>query len=51
MEERINLMIRSSTEEFLIFKIQEGDKEIQVRYDKGMIEKLFLYKSIKNIAW
>lgn len=29
-----NLMVRSSTEEFLIFKLQEQEKGIQVRYEK-----------------
>lgn len=29
-----DLMIRSSAEELIIFKIQEKDKGIQVRYDK-----------------
>ena len=37
MEESKNLIIRSSTEEFLTFKIQEGDKGIQVRYDKDTL--------------
>lgn len=34
MKESKDLIIRSSTEEFLTFKIQEGDKGIHVRYDK-----------------
>lgn len=34
MEESKNLIIRSSTEEFLVFKIQEADNGIQVRYNK-----------------
>ncbi|MCI8470073.1 MAG: virulence RhuM family protein [Clostridia bacterium] len=29
-----DLMIRSSAEEFITFKVQEKDKGIQVRYDK-----------------
>lgn len=29
-----SLMVRSSTEEFLIFKLQEHEKGIQVRYEK-----------------
>ncbi len=37
MEENKNLIIRSSTEEFLVFKVQEGDKGIQVRYDKDTL--------------
>lgn len=28
-----NLIIRSSAEEFIIFKVQEKDKGIQVRYE------------------
>lgn len=34
MQDNKNLIIRSSSEEFLTFKIQEGDKGIQIRYDK-----------------
>lgn len=37
MKESKNLTVRSSTEEFLVFKIQEGDKGIQVRYDKDTL--------------
>jgi len=37
MEQNKNLIIRSSTEELLVFKVQEGDKEIQVRYDKDTL--------------
>ncbi len=37
MEGNKNLIIRSSIEEFLVFKIQEGDKGIQVRYDKDTL--------------
>ncbi len=37
MEESKNLIIRSSTEEFLTFKIQECDKGIKVRYDKDTL--------------
>ncbi len=33
MEESKDLIIRNSTEEFLVFKIQEGDNGIQVRYE------------------
>lgn len=37
MQDNKNLIIRSSTEEFLTVKIQEGDKGIQVRYDKDTL--------------
>ena len=38
-----DLIIRSSTEEFITFKLQEKDKEIQVRYEN---ETLWIHKKL-----
>lgn len=43
-----DLMIRSSAQEFITFKVQEKDKEIQVRYENEIEYKNEL---IKNIEW
>lgn len=43
-----DLMIRSSAQEFITFKVQEKDKGIQVRYENEIEYKNEL---IKNIEW
>lgn len=46
-----DLIIRSSTEEFITFKLQEKDKGIQVRYENEtlwMTQKLWQNYSILN---
>ena len=43
-----DLMIRSSAQEFITFKVQEKDKGMQVRYENEIEYKNEL---IKNIEW
>lgn len=42
-----DLMIRSSAQEFITFKVQEKDKEIQVRYENEIEYKNELIKNIE----
>ena len=43
-----DLIIRSSTEEFITFKLQEKDKGIPVRYENGT---LWMTQNQMNINW
>lgn len=42
-----DLMIRSSAQEFITFKVQEKDKGIQVRYENEIEYKNELIKNIE----